>query len=57
MFSRGEKVPPIKVQFFKKNMYSGLGVSMARSCAVNAVFFSSFEFIKRKIKTMDEDQL
>jgi hypothetical protein len=38
-------------------MYRGLGVSMGRSCAVNAVFFSSFEFIKKKIKTGDNDQV
>ncbi len=34
-------------------MYRGLGVSMGRSCAVNAVFFSSFKFLKKRIKAMD----
>lgn len=38
-------------------MYRGLGVSMSRSCVVNAIFFSSFEFIKKHIKTMDDDAL
>lgn len=36
-------------------MYRGLGVSMIRSCVVNAIFFSSFEFIKKRIKTLDEE--
>ncbi len=54
MYSKGEEVPRIKIEFFKKNMYRGLGVSMGRSCAVNAVFFSSFEFLKKRIKAMDD---
>jgi hypothetical protein len=54
MYSRGEKVEPVKVQFFQRNMYRGLGVSMARSCAVNAVFFSSFEFLKKRIKAWED---
>lgn len=36
-------------------MYRGLGVSMSRSCMVNAIFFSSFELIKKRIKTLDEE--
>lgn len=36
-------------------MYRGLGVSMSRSCVVNAIFFSSFEFIKKHINTLDEE--
>jgi hypothetical protein len=55
MYSKGQKVQPIKIQFFRRQMYRGLGVSMGRSCAVNAVFFSSFEFIKKHIKAMDDD--
>ncbi|KAK4458838.1 putative solute carrier [Cladorrhinum samala] len=54
MYSKGEKVEPVKIQFFQRNMYRGLGVSMGRSCAVNAVFFSSFEFLKKRIKAMDD---
>jgi len=54
MYSKGQKVEPVKIEFFKKNMYRGLGVSMGRSCAVNAVFFSSFEFLKKRIKAMDD---
>ncbi|KAK0674698.1 mitochondrial carrier domain-containing protein [Cercophora samala] len=54
MYSKGQKVEPVKIAFFQRNMYRGLGVSMGRSCAVNAVFFSSFEFLKKRIKAMDE---
>ncbi|KAK7208789.1 hypothetical protein V2G26_015967 [Clonostachys chloroleuca] len=53
LHSKGEKVPAPKIEFFKKHMYRGLGVSMSRSCVVNAIFFSSFEFIKKNIKSMD----
>jgi hypothetical protein len=54
MYSRGEKVEPVKIHFFQRNMYRGLGVSMGRSCAVNAVFFSSFEFLKKRIKAWED---
>lgn len=43
-----------KIQFFNKRMYRGLGVSMGRSCVVNAIFFSSFEFIKKHINTLED---
>ncbi|KAF5017490.1 hypothetical protein F66182_10574 [Fusarium sp. NRRL 66182] len=49
LYSRGEKVPAPKIEFFKRHMYRGLGVSMSRSCVVNAIFFSSFEFVKKHI--------
>lgn len=53
--SRGEAVQPApKIEFSKIHMYRGLGVSMSRSCVVNAIFFSSFEFIKTCIK--DEEK-
>ncbi|KAH9907975.1 mitochondrial carrier domain-containing protein [Xylariomycetidae sp. FL2044] len=54
MYSKGEKVPIPKIQFFRKDMYRGLGVSMGRSAAVNAVFFSAFEFLKKHINTMKD---
>lgn len=57
MYSKGETVPIPKIQFFRKDMYRGLGVSMGRSAAVNAVFFSAFEFFKKhinNIKDIDE---
>ncbi|KAG7285232.1 hypothetical protein NEMBOFW57_009853 [Staphylotrichum longicolle] len=54
MYSKGETVEPVKIRFFQRNMYRGLGVSMGRSCAVNAVFFSSFEFLKKRIKAWDD---
>ncbi|KND94035.1 putative mitochondrial carrier C29A3.11c [Tolypocladium ophioglossoides CBS 100239] len=51
LHSRGETVEPApKIEFFKRHMYRGLGVSMSRSCVVNAIFFSSFEFVKKRIK-------
>lgn len=52
---RGEPVKKApKIQFFNKRMYRGLGVSMGRSCVVNAIFFSSFEFIKKRINTLED---
>lgn len=56
MYSRGQTVPPVKIEFFRRHMYRGLGVSMGRSCAVNAVFFSSFEFLKKRINSIQEDE-
>jgi solute carrier family 25 carnitine/acylcarnitine transporter 20/29 len=40
-------------------MYRGLGVSMSRSCVVNAIFFTAFEFSKKRINrlTVDEEFL
>ncbi|KAF4435973.1 hypothetical protein F53441_13359 [Fusarium austroafricanum] len=56
LYSKGEKVEPApKIEFFKRHMYRGLGVSMSRSCVVNAIFFSSFEFVKKHIHQMDEE--
>jgi len=54
MYSKGQKVQPVKIEFFKRHMYRGLGVSMGRSCAVNAIFFSSFEFLKKRIKALED---
>lgn len=54
MYTKGQKVKPVKIQFLHRHMYRGLGVSMGRSCVVNAIFFSSFEFIKKQIKAMDD---
>lgn len=53
--SEGEKARPApKIQFFNKRMYRGLGVSMVRSCVVNSVFFSAFEFAKKQINALDD---
>lgn len=54
MYSKGETVKPVKIEFFKRQMYRGLGVSMARSCAINAMFFSSYEYLKKTIKALPE---
>ncbi len=32
----------------------GLGVSMARSCLINMIFFSSFEFVKKRINILKD---
>lgn len=56
LYSKGEMVEPApKIEFFKRHMYRGLGVSMSRSCVVNAIFFSSFEFVKKHIHQMDDE--
>jgi hypothetical protein len=54
MYSKGQTVQPVRIEFFKRHMYRGLGVSMGRSCAVNAIFFSSFELIKKRLKALDD---
>ena len=53
--SIGEKVKKApKIQFFNRRMYRGLGVSMGRSCVVNSIFFSAFEFIKKRINALED---
>ncbi|KAI9678183.1 MAG: hypothetical protein M1817_006128 [Caeruleum heppii] len=52
--SRHEPVKLPRIQFFNRRMYRGLGVSMGRSCIVNAIFFSSFEFIKKRINRLED---
>lgn len=54
MYSKGQNVPIPKIQFFRRDMYRGLGVSMGRSAAVNAVFFSAFEFLKKRINSLED---
>ncbi|PQE17759.1 mitochondrial carrier protein [Rutstroemia sp. NJR-2017a BVV2] len=54
-YCKGEKVQKApKIQFFNKRMYRGLGVSMGRSCVVNSIFFSAFEFIKKNINSLPD---
>ncbi|KAK3671847.1 hypothetical protein LTR78_008213 [Recurvomyces mirabilis] len=43
--------PPIRV--FQAGAYRGLGVSVLRSCVINMIFFSNFEFIKKNINALD----
>ncbi|KAF2745764.1 mitochondrial carrier [Sporormia fimetaria CBS 119925] len=45
-----------KIQFNNSRMYRGLGVSMSRSCVINAIFFSAFEFSKKRINQMTYDE-
>lgn len=53
--SKGQPNPkPPKIQFGNKRMYRGLGVSMGRTCLVNSVFFTAFEFVKKQIIALDD---
>ncbi|KAI9867175.1 MAG: hypothetical protein M1813_009453 [Trichoglossum hirsutum] len=52
--SKSRPIPTPKIEFFSRRMYRGLGVSMGRSCVVNAIFFSSFEFIKKRINVLED---
>jgi solute carrier family 25 carnitine/acylcarnitine transporter 20/29 len=52
----GEKATRPKIQFMNPRMYRGLGVSMSRSCVVNAIFFTAFEFSKKRINQMSVDE-
>ncbi|KAL1901466.1 hypothetical protein Sste5346_001873 [Sporothrix stenoceras] len=54
LYSKGQKVKPVKIHFFQRQMYRGLGVSMSRSCVLNAIFFSSFEFWKKRIDKLED---
>ncbi|KAL9129091.1 MAG: hypothetical protein Q9217_002363 [Psora testacea] len=51
---KGQPVKVPKIEFFNRKMYSGIGVSMARSCLINTIFFSSFEFIKKRINLLPD---
>lgn len=42
-----------KIDFFARKRYRGIGVSMARSCLVNAIFFSVFEGCKKYINGLE----
>ncbi|KAF2155640.1 mitochondrial carrier [Myriangium duriaei CBS 260.36] len=43
------KVEMPDIAFFSRGSYRGLGVSVARSCLINMIFFSMFEVIKKQI--------
>ncbi|KAA8895480.1 mitochondrial carrier domain-containing protein [Sphaerosporella brunnea] len=45
----GQPLPKRPFRFFNRRMYRGLGVSMTRSCILNSVFFSSYEYIKQRV--------
>lgn len=38
------------------NAFAGLGVSMSRSCILNAIFFSAFEAVKSYINGLEVDE-
>ena len=51
---KGQPVKVPKIEFFNRKMYSGIGVSMTRSCLINTIFFSSFELIKKRINMLPD---
>jgi hypothetical protein len=50
----GQTKPAPQIQFFNRRMYRGVGVSVSRSCIVNAIFFSAFEFFKKQINALKD---
>ena len=42
------------VEYFKKASYQGLGVAAARSALTNAILFSSFEYVKKRIRSLPD---
>ncbi|KAF2480005.1 mitochondrial carrier domain-containing protein [Neohortaea acidophila] len=42
-----------RINFFGPGSYRGLFVSVLRSCIINAVFFSNFEFLKKRINALE----
>ena len=57
---RGKLPPPVDIHTVCANMDTlpiGFGLAMARSCLTNIVFFSSFEFIKKKINQLPDPVL
>ena len=50
-----EKAKSTPIQFFKRRMYRGIGVSMSRSCVINMIFFSVFEMMKKKVNRLELD--
>lgn len=51
---KGQHVPMPKIDYFKGN-YRGLGASLTRTCIINMIFFSVFEFLKKEINALDWD--
>lgn len=51
----GGKAKTAKINFFSRKRYRGLGVSMSRSCLVNAIFFSVFEGVKKQVNGLEAE--
>lgn len=45
-----------EIRFFQRGSYRGLGISCLRSAVINMIFFSSFEWIKRNINSLELDE-
>ena len=43
------------LDYFKRRSYNGLGVSIARTIFINAIFFSTFERIKKEINGLEDE--
>ncbi|KAI9856635.1 MAG: hypothetical protein M1824_005332 [Vezdaea acicularis] len=52
---RGEPVIMPNLDYFKRRSYNGLGVSIARTIFINAIFFSTFERIKKEINGLEDE--
>ncbi|KAF3924273.1 hypothetical protein ABW21_db0205591 [Orbilia brochopaga] len=50
----GQPLTSLKYPLFHPRMYRGLSVSMARSCLLNAIFFTSYEKIVRMIDSQED---
>ncbi|KAK4896625.1 hypothetical protein LTR27_005544 [Elasticomyces elasticus] len=48
-----DHVPRPAIQIFQAGAYRGLGVSVARSCILNMIFFSNFEWMKKRINALE----
>ena len=41
-----------RVEYFKRVSYQGLSVASARSALTNAILFSAFEYVKKRINSL-----
>ncbi|MCJ1414626.1 hypothetical protein MMC32_000953 [Xylographa parallela] len=52
--AKGEKVTVPKINYYDRTQLRGLSVTLFRSCLTNAVLFSSFEYVKKRINNLDD---
>ncbi len=52
--STGKALRLPRIKPLNREMYRGLGVSMGRSCVVNALFFSVFEYVKKQLDDLED---
>ena len=51
---RGRPAVVPRVEYFKKASYQGLSVAAARSALTNAILFSTFEYVKKRINALPD---